>query len=831
MNQVQRFCSSVMLVAVISGCLLWGRVMAQSTSPSLALPVGLPATVAQRVTVPMNFRPGGAAVGSLIFSIDFDESCLGFDASDQNNDGLLDSVRFTLPAAFQGSVAYAATDTDGELDFVIADYAPPIVALPNLDGLVAIDFTPLCSPTSATPISAAVRFARAPAVGFGGVDGRELTGTTQDGVVTITLPPSANVAPVANPGTATASEDVTKTIRLTASDANGDTLRYTIVTQPTHGVVTLVNNTARYAPVRNYYGADSFTFKVNDGFLDSNIATVAVTVLPVNDRPSVVSERITLPEDSVDVTIPVLANDSDIDGDSLSLLQVGRPNQVGMVTIQGNALLYNPAPNFFGTETFTYTVSDGQNGTATGWVTAIVRAVNDAPDTVARATVSDNRASFAFHAVDVDSTLFTFQCALDGGAFTACTSPKHYTNLGFGLHRFQVRGRDNRSLADPTPATYDWRVASATLTIVLDAQPDSGLNRVFTSDKLPRFLLDDTNSLSDTDVYTRTKRFTVLPGSYTFTEAAANGWHLRDILCSPGANATVNHATRTVAITVADGDQVTCTFTEQQGGTVVVRSFADLNGNGLKTASEPYTNGVTLRLYSAPGTVAASQTTATLVNGGNTYVGYSRFSNVRPGVYALCMVPPAGWVATRPATVMTDYDNLPCFVPITVAPAQGLSYLVGNKRATVAAAGMSDEPTTEDDATDDPAAEADLAQLLAEEVQTQAEEAETPTAEDAPTSEEAYGPHPLFLPLIRLSSADDGAADADTQLAGDEATEAYLSSESDAETAAIVIVSELTDAALIGEEASSTPPAEAAEEEAVETEALARRLFLPVVRR
>ena len=112
MNQVQRFCSSVMLVAVISGCLLWGRVMAQSTSPSLALPVGLPATVAQRVTVPMNFRPGGAAVGSLIFSIDFDESCLGFDASDQNNDGLLDSVRFTLPAAFQGSVAYAATDTE-----------------------------------------------------------------------------------------------------------------------------------------------------------------------------------------------------------------------------------------------------------------------------------------------------------------------------------------------------------------------------------------------------------------------------------------------------------------------------------------------------------------------------------------------------------------------------------------------------------------------------------------------------------------------------------------------------------------------------------------------
>jgi hypothetical protein len=170
---------------------------------------------------------------------------------------------------------------------------------------------------------------------------------------------------------------------------------------------------------------------------------------------------------------------------------------------------------------------------------------------------------------------------------------------------------------------------------------------------------------------------------------------------------------------------------------------------------------------------------------------------------------------------MTDYDNLPCFAPITVAPAQGLSYLVGNKRATVAAAGMSDELTTEDDATDDPAAEAELAQLLAEEVQTQAEEAETPTAEDAPTSEEAYGPHPLFLPLIRLASADDGAAAADTQLAGDEAVA----------TTAIVMVSEPTDASLVGEEASSAVPAETAEEAAVETAARVLHLFLPVVQR
>lgn len=215
MNYFLRF-GRLVLVAVISGYGLGGQLLAQSSGPTLRLPPALPAVVGQRVTVPIDFRPGGDAVAGLTFSIDFDESCLGLDASDQDGNGLLDRVRFTLPAAFQVSVAYAAADTDGELDVVIADYAPPIASLPSLDGIVAIDFMPLCSTPDNTPVRAAIRFASAPAASFGAVDGRDLSGVTQDGAVLITLVAVATLTPTVTP-IATVTATVTTTATATPS--------------------------------------------------------------------------------------------------------------------------------------------------------------------------------------------------------------------------------------------------------------------------------------------------------------------------------------------------------------------------------------------------------------------------------------------------------------------------------------------------------------------------------------------------------------------------------------------------------------------------------------
>ncbi len=87
-----------------------------------------------------------------------------------------------------------------------------------------------------------------------------------------------NQAPVASNRSATTAQDTPVTVALQASDANGDALSYAIVSQPTHGAVTLSGSSATYTPTAGYLGGDSFTYKANDGQADSNIATVSITV-------------------------------------------------------------------------------------------------------------------------------------------------------------------------------------------------------------------------------------------------------------------------------------------------------------------------------------------------------------------------------------------------------------------------------------------------------------------------------------------------------------------------------------------------------------------------
>ena len=89
---------------------------------------------------------------------------------------------------------------------------------------------------------------------------------------------SGNSPPVANNQAVTTNKNTAKAITLTASDPNNDPLSYSIVTQPAHGTLTGTAPNLNYNPDTGYVGADSFTFKANDGTVDSNIATVTITV-------------------------------------------------------------------------------------------------------------------------------------------------------------------------------------------------------------------------------------------------------------------------------------------------------------------------------------------------------------------------------------------------------------------------------------------------------------------------------------------------------------------------------------------------------------------------
>ena len=104
--------------------------------------------------------------------------------------------------------------------------------------------------------------------------------------VTINVRP-VNDAPVASNGTLTVAEDTAGTVTLVATDVEGDSLTYSVVTQPNaaHGTVTISGNKATFTPKPNWNGTTSFTYRANDGTVNSNTATVTVTVTPVNDAP------------------------------------------------------------------------------------------------------------------------------------------------------------------------------------------------------------------------------------------------------------------------------------------------------------------------------------------------------------------------------------------------------------------------------------------------------------------------------------------------------------------------------------------------------------------
>src|SRR5439155_5374436 len=191
-----------------------------------------------------------------------------------------------------------------------------------------------------------------------------------------------NDAPVAADDAVTTAEDTAATGNVLANDTDvdaGTTLTAALVGAPAHGTVVMsATGEFTYTPAANYNGTDSFTYKASDGEADSNIATVTITVTAVNDAPVAVDDAATTAEDTA-VAIAVLANDLDGDGDLLVVAGVGAPSHGAAVLNADQTITYTPAANYNGADTFTYLVSDGHGGTATGSVSLTVTAVNDAP--------------------------------------------------------------------------------------------------------------------------------------------------------------------------------------------------------------------------------------------------------------------------------------------------------------------------------------------------------------------------------------------------------------------------------------------------------------------
>ena len=132
-----------------------------------------------------------------------------------------------------------------------------------------------------------------------------------------------------------------------------------------------------YTPDPDWSGADTFSYQVCDDQGACDTADVTVTVDPVNDPPVANDDSDVTPEDTP-VTVSVLPNDTDIDGDPLTVIDHTAPGH-GQVSCDATTCTYTPDPDWTGIDTFTYTISDGNGGTATATVTIEVAGVNDPP--------------------------------------------------------------------------------------------------------------------------------------------------------------------------------------------------------------------------------------------------------------------------------------------------------------------------------------------------------------------------------------------------------------------------------------------------------------------
>jgi len=171
----------------------------------------------------------------------------------------------------------------------------------------------------------------------------------------LTVEYSDNNPPVADDLTLTLDEDSFWGITLSGSDPDGDPITFTVVTTPQHGELTGTAPDLVYTPDANYNGTDTFTYVANDGMVNSAVATVSITINPVDDAPVANPQSVsTMFNQSVAITL----TGSDVDGDELYYLLVDLPAHGTISGLEPN-IVYTPVSGFVGVDTFTFKANDG----------------------------------------------------------------------------------------------------------------------------------------------------------------------------------------------------------------------------------------------------------------------------------------------------------------------------------------------------------------------------------------------------------------------------------------------------------------------------------------
>ena len=197
----------------------------------------------------------------------------------------------------------------------------------------------------------------------------------------------ANNAPIALGDSFTLDEDTSVVLAPLANDTDpdGDALTIASFTQPSFGTVTdNGDGTFTYTPFANFAGSDSFTYVITDGNGEFATATASLAIQAVNDGPVANDDAV---QTQVDTPLTIaaadlLANDTDIDGDTLTVAAVRSLSGGSVAIAPDGSILFTPTAGFVGTAAFEQDITDGNGGTATAEVTVDVVSIADIVDTI-----------------------------------------------------------------------------------------------------------------------------------------------------------------------------------------------------------------------------------------------------------------------------------------------------------------------------------------------------------------------------------------------------------------------------------------------------------------
>jgi len=350
----------------------------------------------------------------------------------------------TTPIDTSASIALAATDANGDtLTYSLVDLpahgavsgAPPNVTYTPAAGYAGLDsFT------------------------FKANDGKADSGP---GTVTVDVGATGNRRPVANNQVVSTVEDTAKAITLTGTDPDANPLTYTVVNLPVNGTLSGTPPGLTYRPTTNYpagnfSGADTFTFVVSDGSLTSAVATVSITVTPVNDAPVANAQTIVMTEDTVRT---ITLTGTDPEGYPLTYTITALP-ATGAISGAAPNLTYTPPTNYFGTNTLKFTVTDVEGLVSpVATVTLIVTNVNDGPVALNRSLAVTNNIATAIvlTGTDVEGDALTY---------TVLTQPAHGTLTGTAPNLTYTPAANYNSVDSFTFKVNDGKVDSANIATV-----------------------------------------------------------------------------------------------------------------------------------------------------------------------------------------------------------------------------------------------------------------------------------------------------------------------------------------------------------------------------